>query len=193
MEWLLLVIAGVMLVGGYLWYVQIVSKRNRAQEALSSIDVQLRKRHDLVPNLLKIAARFMEHEKELLEEITALRSKAVAHEGVKDPKGAEEKFAIEEQLSAKLGQLMVQVEAYPDLKSQEPMVNAQRSLSEVEGNIAAARRFYNASVTDLRNSIQIFPGNVIAGVAGVGDMPLYEASEAARQPVDADTYLKAGR
>lgn len=177
------------LIVGYLWYVQIISKRNRAQEALSSIDVQLRKRHDLVPNLLKIARRFMEHETELLSEITRLRTRAVELEGVETAEGAREKFAVEEQLTGVLGRLMVQVEAYPELRSAEPMTQAQRAFAEVEANIAASRRFYNSAVTDLRNAIQIFPGNVIAGMAGVGEMPFYEAEAIARTPVDADAHL----
>ncbi|MEM9555924.1 MAG: LemA family protein [Acidobacteriota bacterium] len=189
MELWVLVALGVVLLGGYVWYAKIIGKRNRAQEALASIDVQLRKRHDLVPNLLKIARRFMEHEKDLLEEITRVRARAVELEGARDAAAAAEKFAVEEQLAAGLGKLMVQMEAYPELRSVEPMTQAQQSFAEVEGNIAAARRFYNSAVTDLRNAIQIFPGNLIAGLVGVREMPFYEAEEIARQPVDADAYL----
>ena len=176
------------LIGGYIWYASIIGRRNKAQEAYSGIDVQLKKRHDLIPNILKVARRFMEHEKSLLEEVTRLRAKAVEQEGAK-PSEAGQKFEIERQLQAGLGRLMVAVENYPDLKSDTHMLEAQRSLNEVEANIAASRRFYNASVTSLRNSIQIFPGTVIARMAGVDNMPLFEAAEAGRAPVDADAYL----
>ena len=82
-------------------------------------------------------------------------------------------------------------ENYPDLKSQETMVTAQATSTEVEGHIAAARRFYNAAVTQLNNSVQIFPGNMIAGMAGVSEMPFFEETdEAAKAPVDASDYLK---
>ena len=82
-------------------------------------------------------------------------------------------------------------ENYPDLKSQETMVTAQATYTEVEGHIAAARRFYNAAVTQLNNSVQIFPGNMIAGMAGVSEMPFFEETdEAAKAPVDASDYLK---
>lgn len=182
------IVALVALIGGYFWYATIISRRNRAQESFSGIDVQLKKRHDLIPNILKVARRFMQHEKDLLEEITRLRAKAVEQEGTRAP-DAGEKFEIERQLQAGLGRLMVAVENYPDLKSDTHMLEAQRSLNEVEANIAAARRFYNASVTSLRNAIQIFPGSVIARIAGVRNMPLFEAADNERQAVDADAYL----
>lgn len=180
--------AGVFLIGGYIWYVAIVSRRNKAQEAFSGIDVQLKKRHDLIPNILKVARRFMEHEKSLIEEVTRLRAKAVEQEGARAAE-AGEKFEIERRLQAGLGRLMVAVENYPDLKSDAHMLEAQRSLNEVEANIAAARRFYNAAVTSLRNAIQIFPGTVIARFAGVGNMPLFETGDTERGPVDADAWL----
>lgn len=182
------ILALVALVGGYIWYVSIIGRRNKAQEAFSGIDVQLKKRHDLIPNILKVARRFMEHEKDLLEEVTRLRAKAMEQEGAR-PADAGEKFEIERQLQAGLGRLMVAVENYPNLKSDTHMLEAQRSLNEVEANIAASRRFYNASVTSLRNSIQIFPGTVIARMAGVEEMPFFEAADTDREPVDAGAYL----
>lgn len=183
-------LAGAILVIGYFWYVSIIGRRNKAQEAFSGIDVQLKKRHDLIPNILTIAKRFMEHERSLLEEITRLRTQALeATAGPADPAAAKELFEIEAALQGRMGKLMVAVENYPDLKSDQTMLQAQRSYNEVEANIAAARRFYNASVTALRNAIQVFPGTMIAGMAGVGDMPLFEAAETDRQPVDADKYL----
>jgi LemA protein len=184
-----LIIGGVVLAAIYIWYVTIISRRNKAQEALSGIDVQLTKRHDLIPNILKIARRFMEHEKALLEEVTALRAQAMSGGKPNTPKEAAQRFDIEKQLQNAMGKIMVSVENYPDLKSDVHMLEAQRSYNEVEANISASRRFYNAAVTALRNSIQIFPGSIIAGMAGVGDMPLFEAPESARSPVDANTYL----
>ena len=183
-------VAGGIVVIGYIWYVSIIGRRNKAQEAFSGIDVQLKKRHDLIPNILTIAKRFMEHERGLLEDITRLRAQALeAGDGKADPEAAKKLFEIEAALQGRMGQLMVAVENYPDLKSDQTMLQAQRSYNEVEANIAAARRFYNSAVTALRNSIQIFPGTLIAGMAGVGDMPLFEAAEADRAPVDADKYL----
>ena len=182
-------VAGVIVIIGYSWYISIIGRRNKAQEAFSGIDVQLKKRHDLIPNILTIAKRFMEHERSLLEEITRLRTQALAAGGGADPKAAEQLFEIEAVLQGRMGQLMVAVENYPDLKSDQTMIQAQRTYNEVEAHIAAARRFYNAAVTSLRNTIQVFPGTLIAGMVGVGDMPLFVAAEADRQPVDAGDYL----
>lgn len=170
--------------GLYVWYATIVTRRNRVAEALAGVDVQLTQRHDLIPNLLAVAKRFMEHERGLLDEITALRAKAAS---ATDPAA---RFAVEGQLDAGLGKLFAVAEAYPDLKSDRPMIEAQRGLTEVETNISAARRFYNAAVGDLRNATQIFPGSLLAGLAGASSPPpFYEAPAASRAPVDAAKYL----
>lgn len=191
--WIAIGVAGGIVVIGYIWYVSIIGRRNKAQEAFSGIDVQLKKRHDLIPNILTIAKRFMEHERGLLEDITRLRAQALEAVGRPDaaaaPEAAKQLFEIEAALQGRMGQLMVAVENYPDLKSDQTMLQAQRSYNEVEANIAAARRFYNSAVTALRNAIQVFPGSMIAGMAGVGDMPLFQAADTDRQPVDAEKFL----
>ena len=179
--WIFVIGVGVVL---YFWYTTIVIRRNRVGEALAGVDVQLNQRHDLIPNLLAVAKRFMEHERGLLDEITALRAKAA---GAADPAA---KFAAESQLDAGLGRLFAVAEAYPQLKSDGPMIEAQRGLTEVETNLAAARRFYNTSVGDLRNAIQIFPGSLLAGLAGASaPPPFFEAPEASRAPIDAAKLL----
>ncbi|QXQ05734.1 LemA family protein [Sphingosinicellaceae bacterium] len=178
------IVVGAVLIGLYTWYANIVTRRNRVGEALAGVDVQLSQRHDLIPNLLAVAKRFMEHERGLLDEITALRAKAAS---ATQPAA---KFAAEGQLDAGLGRLFAVAEAYPQLKSDGPMIEAQRGLTEVETNIAAARRFYNTAVTDLRNATQIFPGSLLAGLAGASTPPpFFEAPEASRAPVDAAKYL----
>lgn len=174
----------------YFWYASIISKRNKALEALSGIDVQLQKRLDVIPNILKIAKKFLEHEKSLLEEITALRAQADKDYNKAKPDEVAQHLEAAKQLTGKMGQLMIQVEAYPDLKSDQTMMQAMQSYNEVEAGIAAARRFYNSAVNALRNATQIFPGNIIAGWAGVdGNMPFYEAEEAAAKSIDADSIL----
>ncbi|QPC42941.1 LemA family protein [Kaustia mangrovi] len=174
----------------YIWYATLIRRRNKAQEALSSIDVQLRKRHDLLPNVLKLADRFMAHERDLLARVTALRNDA---QKPYDPsKGEEVRRHLESEgaLQSGLRQLFAVAENYPDLRSSETVLEAQRSFNEVEGHIAAARRFYNAAVTSLNTAIQIPPGSLIAAMARVEPMPFFEIEdEAARQPVDADAYL----
>ncbi len=190
MDYTTLVIYGLPAVFVYLWYVSIVGKRNKAKEALSGIDVQLKKRSNLIPNILKIAQKFMEHEQSLLSEITELRSQATQRYDELDKTAVQQHFAAAEQLASKMGQLMIAVEDYPDLKSDQTMLQAQQTYNEVEAQIAAARRFYNSAVTELNNSIEIFPGNLIARLVGAKPMPFYEADAAARAPVDAGDFLK---
>ena len=174
----------------YGWYASIVGKKNKVAEALSGVDVQLTQRHDLLPNLLAIAKRFMEHERGLLDEITALRAKAQQPASASDPQALGDKFAAEAALGAGVDRLFAVAENYPQLKSDGPMLEAQRAYQETETNIAAARRFYNASVTDLRNATQVFPGNLLAGMAGAGSPPpFFEAAAASRAPVDAAAAL----
>lgn len=190
MDIYLLIAAAVVLIGGYAWYATLIARRNRAREALSAIDVQLRKRHDLVPNVLAIAARFLDHEKELLSRLTALRAQAMAGYDPADPAAVAAHLDAERELQAGMMRLFATAEAYPELRSAEAMVNAQETYAEVEGHIAAARRFHNAAVTDLNNAVEIFPGSLIARLAGVRPMPLYEAEESAHTPVDASAYLR---
>jgi LemA protein len=168
----------------------VVSRRNQALQALSGIDVQLKQRWDLVPNILKLAARFMEHEKSLMSDITALRENAAPSYNPKDTESLKQHLAASEALGQRMGQLMIKAENYPDMKSDQTMVQAMQTYNEVEAQIAAARRFYNASVTDLNNSVQIFPGNVLAKMAGIGEMPFYETDQASRGSVNVDDFMK---
>jgi LemA protein len=189
MIWLLAIVV-LIAVGAYVWYAMIVTRRNRVSEALAGVDVQLQQRHDLIPNVLTIARRFMEHERTLLEEITALRNAANAQAGNRDFAAAAQRFATEKRLEADMGRLFALAENYPQLQSQGPMIEAQRAYSEVEANLSAARRFYNAAVGDLRNIVEIFPGSVLKGAAGVTVLPpFFETAEAARMPIEASRHL----
>ena len=164
MGWVLLAIVLLVIVALYVWYAMIVTRRNRVSEALAGIDVQLQQRHDLIPNVLTIARRFMEHERTLLEEITELRNKANAQAGSRDFAAAEQRFATEKRLEAEMGRLFALAENYPELQVQGPMMEAQRAYSEVEANLSAARRFYNSAVGELRNIVEIFPGEPPQGL-----------------------------
>lgn len=186
----LLVLAAFASVALYAWYASIVTRRNRVAEALSGIDVQLTQRHDLIPNLLAIAKRFMVHEHDLLEEIATLRGQAAGAVGLRDPSSVTAKFVTEQKLGADLSRLFAVAENYPQLRSDGPMVEAQRGYTEIETNIAAARRFYNSAVGELRNAVQIFPGSLLAGLAGAGTLPpFFEAPADSRGAVDAASYL----
>jgi LemA protein len=185
--WLVvIVVAG----GAYAWYASIIGKKNKALEALSGIDVQLKKRSSLIPNILTIAQKFMDHEKALLTEVTELRAKVGAGYDASQAAAVEGHLQAAGMLDTAMSKLMIAVEAYPDLKSDTSMQQAQLTYNEVESQIAAARRFYNASVTQLNNSIQIFPGNLLAGLANAAAMPFYETDEASKAPVTAGDYLR---
>lgn len=188
------VIGPIVLVIGYVWYATLIRRRNRAQEALSSIDVQLRKRHDLLPNVLKLADRFMAHERDLLTRVTELRNQAQKPYDPTRREEVREHLDAEGSLQAGVRQLFALAENYPELRSSETVVEAQETFNEVEGHIAAARRFYNSAVTDLNSAVQVWPGPVIAAMAGVQAMPFFEIEdEAVRRPIDADAYINVPR
>ncbi len=182
-----LVLALIVLMAVYGMYVSVMKARNKTQEAFSSIDVQLKKRYDLIPNILKIAKKFMEHERGLMEEIVSLRSKAMGVSN--DLSESEKKFALDKQINAKLGQIMVAVENYPELKSDQTMVQAMNAFQDAEEHIAAARRFYNSAVLELNNKTDIFPTSIIAAMCGVRRQQFFETDEVSRQSIDASSYL----
>ena len=187
---LALIVLLIVLGGFYGWYAVIVARRNKVAEALGGIDAQLQQRHDLIPNVLAVARRFMAHERELIEEITRLRGAAAPRIGSRDFALIDEKFRDEARLGADLGRFFAVAESYPDLTSAAPMVEAQRAYREVEANIAASRRFYNSAVAELRNAVQIFPGGLLAGAAGISTLPpFFAGEEAARGPVNAADHL----
>lgn len=185
-NWLLISILVVFLVIFYAWYVSIITKRNAMEEAFSGIDVQLKKRTDLIPNVLSIAKKFMTHEKELLEEVTRLRTDVL---NAASSNNNEQRFKLEGQLENSLSGLMIAVENYPELKSDATMLDAQRTYADVEAHISAARRNFNSANRVLRNAIQVFPGNIIAAMVGVKAMAFFEISESERQPVNAAELL----
>ncbi len=169
----------------YCIYAKVIKNKNTCLEALSGIDVQLRKRYDLIPNILTIAKKFMEHETELFNKITELRTNAINAK-----LGSKEKFNAESKLDSMLSSLMVNVENYPALKSDATMIQAIQTYNEVEEHIAASRRFYNSALTQLRNSVQIFPGSLFASCAGDAiNFSYYETDKASKEPVSASSIL----
>lgn len=192
MAWIWAAVA-VALVGAlYLWYAMIVARRNKVLEALSSVDVHLTQRHDLVPNIVGLAGRFMEHERGLIEEVTRLRSR-LERPATVEPAALGERFRAEAELARKSSQLLVAMEAYPELKSDAAVIEAQRTWAEVEAQLTAARRFYNAAVNQLNNLTQIFPGSLLAAMAGVRTMPFFEAEALARAAPSVGEILGHGR
>ena len=172
----------------YIPYVTVIKNKNKVQEALSSIDVQLKRRYDLIPNILTIAQKFMDHERSLTEDVTKLRTQAL--ENSKKNNNIKEQFDIDKKISSVMGKLLVSVENYPQLKSDNTMTAAIDNYQDTEDHIAAARRFYNAAVLELNNSVEIFPTSLYATMMGIKKMPFFEADEAERKPINASDYLK---
>jgi LemA protein len=164
-------VAAVLLVFVISLYNRLVRARNGVENAFASIDVQLKQRCDLVPKLVDSMRAYMTHERGTLDELTQLREKASAA-------GASpaERVALDVQMSGLMRGLMVRAEAYPDLKASETVTLLQRSLNEVEAQIAAARRTYNAAVTGFNTAIEVFPANLLAGMFGFSRRPLFEAT-----------------
>lgn len=171
----------------YLMYASLIAKKNKLKEAASGIEIQLKKRYDLIPNLLKMAAKFMAHEKDLMTEIVNLRNKALDNNFNQNPKEA---MNLDTKISRKLKDFWVVCENYPDLKSNQTMVQAMQSFNEVEEHIAAARRFYNAALTDLKNAVETFPSSLIASLLGIkADMPFFKAEKEAFDKINAEDFF----
>ena len=174
----------------YAAYVFLITRKNKVKEALAGIDVQLKKRYDLIPNILFIANKFMEHERSLMDDITKLRTQAVKTKT--DFDNVADKIAIDNEIRSKMGQLMVSVENYPQLKSDQTMLQAMSTYSEVEEHIAAARRFYNTAVMDLNNAVEIMPSKWFARRLGItSELPYFEITEEKeREAIDAKAFFK---
>ena len=172
----------------YLTYVSVIKKRNKVQEAFASVDVQLKKRYDNIPNILTVAAKFMEHEKSLIEEVTKLRTQYTNLPNTLE--NIDEKISISNELADKMGNLTVAVENYPQLKSDQTMIVAMQTYNEVEEHISAARRFYNSAANELKNAVEIFPSSLIAKLCGVKAVEFFKISEIERQPVKAADFFK---
>lgn len=157
----------------------LIRKRNEVDNAFGGMDVQLKKRYDLIPNLVSTVQQYASHEKELLTKVTEMRAKATSGN-----LNADEKVALDNQISAGMRSIMVSVENYPDLKANENFLNLQRSLNEVESQISASRRTYNAVVTDYNNATQVFPTSIIAGTMGFKRKEVFVIPETERQNVN---------
>ena len=173
---IVLIVIGIVLV---LMYNSLVSKKNQVENIFASVDTQLKKRYDLIPNLVAAVSKYMEHEKGLLTELTKLRAEA-NKPNISD----EHKIALDAKVSTALGGIMVAVEAYPDLKANENVMHLQGSLSEVEEQISAARRAYNQAVTDYNNALEMIPTNFMASAMNYTRKEVFEISEGERKNVN---------
>ena len=161
-------------------YNTLVALRNHIRDAWSNIDTELKRRYDLIPNLVATVKGYAAHEKEIFEKITELRAKCMSS------KAKAEQAAGESQLVAALQKMLVVVENYPQLKSDKNFLELQRELVETEDRIQAARRFYNGNVRDYRNKCETFPSSIIANMFGFQKEDYFNVHPSVREVPDAD-------
>jgi len=179
MAYVLIGLGALLLVAWVVIYNSVIGSRNAADSAFSTIDVMLKKRSDLIPNLVASVKQYMQHEAGLLEKITQLRSAATSP-GVSDA----DRMQAEGQLTGALGQLRVAVENYPALRANENFLQLQGALNESEEQISAARRAFNAAVLDYNNSIDMFPYSIVASMNNFQRRAFFEIPEAERKNVN---------
>ena len=174
--YIVLIIIGAVVLWLVLAYNSLVRLRNRAKEASSDIEVQQKRRYDLIPNVVETVKGYATHEKGVLEKVTEARSRAMGASG-------KEKVGAENALSGTLKTLFAVAENYPDLKANANFLDLQRELADTENKVQAARRFYNTNVRDLNTKIETFPTNLIASTLGFSSMEFYDAEPEAEQAV----------
>jgi LemA protein len=178
--YIVIAIIVVFIIAFILFYNHLVRLRNHAEEAWADIDVQLKRRYDLIPNLVSTVKGYAKHEQGTFEKVTAARTAAM------NASAPKEKAQAENQLTGALKSLFAVSESYPDLKASQNFLQLQSELSDTENKIQAARRFYNRNVLALQNSLEAFPGNMYASTFGFSTREFFELDEAesaAREPV----------
>ena len=174
------IILGLLVLFAIVSFNGLVSLRNRAIEAWADIDVQLKRRYDLIPNLINTVKGYATHESSVFENVTKARSAAMGAGNIAD------KGAAENTLAGALKSVFAIAEAYPDLKANQNFMSLQSELADTENKIQAARRFYNANVRDLNTKTEVFPSNIIAGVFHFSKMDFFNIgdNDAAQNPVE---------
>ena len=184
--WVAIIIGVVVILVVVFLYNSLISKKNQVTNVFGTIDALLKKRYDLLPKLISTVKAYMQHEKSLLTEITEMRAKAVSGRLSDDAQ-----VELDNKLSKMLGGIMVAVENYPDLKANQNFLQLQRTMNEVEEQISAARRAYNAAVTAYNNAVEMFPTNVAASMMRYKLKKVFEISEEQREDVDAEKLFKS--
>jgi LemA protein len=175
--WILLAIVVLVVVFVIAVYNNLVMRRNRVKEAASDIDVQLKRRYDLIPNLVNTVKGYATHERELFEKVTAARAGLMTGT-------TGERIAASNQLTETLKSLFAVAEAYPDLKANQNFLSLQAELTDTQDKIMAAQRFYNGNVRDFNTAIQTFPSNLVASTMGFSPFEFIEAAEAETKNVE---------
>ena len=173
--WTVIAVVAVILLYFIAVYNGLVSRRNQVREAWATIDTQLKRRYDLIPNLMETVSGAAKHEKETLNAVISARNAAMSAQG------ASARGMAEKELSGALKNIFALAESYPNLKANENFLELQRELADTETKIQAARQFYNMVVMGLNNSVEQFPSNVVARMFGIGPEKLFEADVAERK------------
>lgn len=175
---IILVIVVLLVLWGASIYNNLVRLRNNRENAFANIDVQLKQRHDLIPQLVSTVKGYATHEKELLMRVTEARSAAMGATSIND------KIQAENTLSSALAGLKVSLEAYPDLKANKNFLQLQGEISDIENKLAATRRFFNSATRELNNAVQTFPSNIFAGMFGFSKEPMFEIPQVERAAME---------
>jgi len=178
--WILIGIIAVIALWLVAVYNGLIKLKNRTDEAWSDIDVQLKRRYDLIPNLISTVKGYAQHEKGLFEKVTQARTAAMGAQGPVD------KSQAENMLSGTLKSLFAVSENYPDLKANENFLELQKELSDTENKIQASRRFYNGNVRDFNIKIEVFPNNLVAGMLNFTKRDFFEIEGEEKEPVKAE-------
>lgn len=181
---IVVVVVVLLLVWGVSLYNNLVKLRNNRENAFANIDVQLKQRHDLVPQLVATVKGYAEHEKEVFQRVTEARAAAMGATSVND------KVQAENALTGALAGLKVSLEAYPELKANENFLQLQNELSDIENKLAAVRRFFNSATRELNNAVQTFPSNIFAKMFGFQKEPMFEVPQAERAMLDKAPEVK---
>ena len=174
---ILVIVLAIVLIWVIAIYNGLIRLKNRVDEAWSDIDVQLKRRYDLIPNLVSTVKGYAAHEKEVFEKVTEARTRAMG------AGNAEAKAQAENTLSDTLKSLFAVAESYPDLKANQNFLELQRELTDTEDKIQASRRFYNGNVRDFNIKIEIFPNNLVAGMLNFSKREFFETAEEQKNPV----------
>ena len=175
---IILVVVVLLVIWGISIYNNLVKLRNNRENAFANIDVQLKQRHDLIPQLVATVKGYAQHEKELLERVTQARAAAMNATGIND------KIQAENALTSALAGLKVSVEAYPDLKANQNFLQLQTEIADIENKLAAVRRYFNTATREFNNAVQTFPSNIFAGLFGFHKEPMFEVSNEERADLD---------
>ena len=185
MTWIIVLVV-VVLIAAWLvsMYNGLVKMRNNRENAFANIDVQLKQRYDLVPQLVGTVKGYADHEKEVFEKGTMARSAAMSATTIND------KIAADNMLTNALSGLKVSLEAYPELKANQNFMQLQSEVADIENKLAAVRRYFNSATREFNNAVQTFPSNIIAGMFGFHKEPMYEIAQEQRATMDKAPEIK---